>query len=93
MDERQHEDFEQEFEAEGPMETIRFKMTGRTPLLMNSAAGVNPLNPLVKQKNILTSKKPKQRTDEDINEIYRLDFQLGMYFDDGNGAVCSGRES
>ena len=77
-------------EAEGPMEVIRFKLTGRTILLMNSAAGVNPLNPLVKQKGVLTSKKPKQRTDEDINEIYRLDFELGMYHDPEIGPFVPG---
>ena len=88
MDEERED--EHAFEAEGPMEVIRFKLTGRTMLLMNSAAGVNPLNPLVKQKSILTSKKPKQRTDEDISEIYRLDFVLGMYHDEELGPYIPG---
>ena len=82
---------EDEFlDAEGPLEVIRFKLTGRSLLLMNSAAGVNPLNPLVKQKGVLTSKKPKQRSDEDINEIYRIDFVLGMYHDDEIGPFVPG---
>ncbi len=77
-------------DAEGPQETIPFRLTGRTMLLMKSSAGVNPLNELVKARGNLTSKRPKQRTDDDIWEIYRLDFELSMYYDEELGPYIPG---
>ena len=79
-----------DMDIEGETEVIRFKLIGKTMLLMNSNAGVNPLNDLVKQKGILTSIAPKKRTDEDIWEIYRLDFVLGMYHDGDIGPYVPG---
>jgi hypothetical protein len=82
---------DEELEAiEGPIEIVRVNCIGTTMLLMNSNAGVNPLNELVKEKGVLTSKRPKQRTDEDIWEIYRLDFMLGLYFDPEVGPFIPG---
>jgi hypothetical protein len=77
-------------EIEGALDVVRFRLTGRTMLIMNSNAGVNPLHPLVKEKNVLTSKQNKSRTEEDIMEIYRLDFVLGMYHDKDLGPYIPG---
>ena len=77
-------------EEEGSMETIKFRMVSKTLLLMKASDGVNPLNPLVKQKSILTSKKPKQRSDVDIWEMYRLDFVLSLYHDEELGPYVPG---
>ncbi len=76
--------------VEGQIEVIKFQLIGKTMLLMNSNAGVNPLNPLVKQKGIITSIRPKNRTDEDIMELYRLDFVLGMYYEEDIGPYVPG---
>lgn len=76
--------------VEGQQETIPFRLTGRTMLLMKSSAGVNPLNDLVKARGNLTSKRAKQRTDDDIWEIYRLDFELALYYDEELGPYIPG---
>ena len=67
---------------------MRFNITatGTRPLLMHSDRGVNPFDPLVKEKKKLTDKKTK-KTDDDILEIARIDWELGMYFEDGVGPV------
>lgn len=83
------EDFEAAAES-GGMETVRFRIVSRTLLLMKSSDAVNPLNEDVRKKAALTAKRPKQRTDEDIWEIYRLDFVLSLYYDDDLGPFIPG---
>lgn len=62
------------------MNTIKVRIQGISPLLMHSAAGVDPLHPLNKQKKALTDKK-RNKTDEDHAEVQRLDFILSLYHD------------
>lgn len=84
------EDVVDDLDVEGEIEVIKFKMVGKTILLMKSNAGVNPLNELVKQKSALTSIRSNKRTDEDTWEIYRLDFVLAMYHDGDIGPYVPG---
>lgn len=61
------------------MERLHVTFTGLMPLLLHSDRGVNPLDPIRRQLNALTSKRKK--TDEDHAEIARLDFLLGLPVD------------
>ncbi len=58
---------------------FKVKLESTTPLLMHSNRGANPLNPQVKEKKTITSKRIK--TDEDHALLAALDWKLGIYFD------------
>ena len=59
------------------MKALEVTIHGISPLLMNSNRGVNPLEPLVKQKKILEAKR--KRTDDDETEMLHLKFLLAIY--------------
>ena len=61
------------------MKTLAMRWNGLTPLLMNSAAGVNPTHPLTLAAKKLTSKRTK--TEEDQIELMRLKWLLAIYHD------------
>jgi len=65
------------------MQTYNIKFNYVTPLLMKSTTGVNPLHPLSKQLKDITSKRKK--TEEDIEQMMYLDYQLGAYYDEEVG--------
>jgi hypothetical protein len=65
------------------METVRFRLTGVSPLLMHSDRGANPLDEDVKAHKELTSKRKK--TDEDHEAIMLSEWRLAMYYDDHIG--------
>lgn len=60
---------------------VRITVTGTTPLLMHSDAGVNAEHPLNKAKALLTKKTASKRTAEENREIRRLEWLLGVYTD------------
>lgn len=60
---------------------IQINITGTTPLLMSSSAGVNPEHPLNKAKSLLTRKTASKRTAEENREIRRLEWLIGIYTD------------
>lgn len=62
------------------MSMVSVTLTSLQPLLMHSPQGVNPLVPLVKEKKSLTSKRKK--TDEDLQRVMEIDYELGLYYDD-----------
>jgi hypothetical protein len=62
------------------METITIRVIGKTPLLMNNPATINPLNPKTKAIKELTSIKKK--TDADVLEIFRLKYEAAIYIDE-----------
>lgn len=70
------------------MDTLKFKVIGECPLLLHNARLANPLDPLVKQIKQITSKKKK--TEEDQLEIFRLEWQGGLYFDEDLGPYVPG---
>lgn len=58
-------------------------LTGAFPLLMHNSRMADPLDPIVKAKQKLTSKMKK--TDADHEEIAHLDFLGGLYIDSDVG--------
>jgi hypothetical protein len=58
---------------------VQVNITGSTPLLMHSAASINPEHPLCKQRDLLTRKTASKRTTEENQEIRRLEWLLGLY--------------
>lgn len=72
------------------MKTIRVKMTGISPILMNNPRGVNPLDPLVIEKKKYTSLPTKKKTEEVYAIISDLEWLIGVYWDDSIGLYVSG---
>lgn len=65
------------------MESLKVKLSGLSTILMHSARLSNPLDPKVKEFKLLTAKRKK--TDEDMVDIARAEFELGLYFDEKLG--------
>lgn len=63
------------------MKEVRFKILGRAPLLIHSNKAANPLNYYAKALKHLTSKRKK--TDQDYEEIARLEWEAGLYLHKG----------
>lgn len=59
------------------MKSIKFRMTGTCPLMLNNPQTVNPMNEFAKAISALTSKRTK--TDEDQYEIFHLKFLASCY--------------
>ena len=57
------------------MKSIKFRITGTCPLMLNNPQTVNPMNEYSKALKELTSKRTK--TDEDQNEIFHLKYISG----------------
>ena len=70
------------------MNTLRLRLTGTTALLMHSARGANPLDPMTKEHKKLTSKRKK--TDDDYEAIAKSEWNLGLYHDEEIGPYVSG---
>jgi len=60
-------------------------ITGINAILMHSTASMDPSNPIGKAMKAITKKHASKKTDEDIVELQRLEFEAGMYFDDKVG--------
>lgn len=63
------------------METIRLRLKGIAPLLMHNNRLADPLNPYVQALKPLTAKKKK--TDANLVEIGRIEWEGGLYINDG----------
>jgi hypothetical protein len=63
---------------------VRVEITGTTPLLMKSAAGVDAEHPLNKALALLTRKTASKRTAEENREMRRLEWLLALYTDGEN---------
>ena len=61
------------------MERKQVKLTGISPLMVQSDRLANPLDPLSKELKQYTGKRTK--TDEDHEMIYRLKWEGGLYHD------------
>lgn len=61
------------------METIKFKITGVSPLLMHSDRFANPLDPATKAHKELTGKRKK--TDDDHEAIAHSEWKGSLYID------------
>lgn len=65
-------------------ETYRIRLEGTTPLVLHNNQCVNPLNPLKKKIAAITS-KAKRKTEADHLQLYKLEFQAGLYINDRLG--------
>lgn len=59
------------------MKKVVFKVVGTQPLMLNNSQVVNPFNKYTLALKPLTAKKKK--TEDDMNEIYRLQFESSLY--------------
>lgn len=64
---------------------MAFTLTGTAPLLMHNGQLADPLNAFVKKLKEITKKR--QKTEEDLREISRLEWRGGLYFDASLGPV------
>jgi hypothetical protein len=67
---------------------FRIKITGTAELLMHSARLANPLDPVAKAMKRVSSKRTK--TDEDHEELARLEHAGGLYIDPDVGPFIPG---
>lgn len=69
------------------MQTSRYsiRFEGVSPLVMHNNRCVNPLDPLKKKIAAITSKGSRRLTDADYKQLYRLEFQAGLYYNDQLG--------
>lgn len=61
------------------MQQVKVRIKGTSPLMMHNGQLVNPLNSIVKEMKKITSKAKK--TDEDYDQLARLEFIGGLYYD------------
>ena len=59
------------------MKTLRFKVVGTQPLMLNNNQTVNPFNHYAKKLKEYTSKRKK--TEEDMLALYGLQFESSLY--------------
>lgn len=57
---------------------MKIKITGVQPTLMHNNQATNPLNPYAKKMKAIHSKRKK--TDEDIEELARIEWESGLYY-------------
>lgn len=62
---------------------VKLSMTSTMPMLVHSAALASPLNPWAKQLKAANAKRTK--TDEDREQIAKIEFMGSLYFDDEIG--------
>jgi len=72
------------------MLTKTVKMTGTSPLLMHATTSIDTTHPLSRELKAITSKHSSKKTDDDLAEMKRLEFIMGMYFDDHIGPYLPG---
>jgi hypothetical protein len=70
------------------MESISLRFIGKAPLLMHNPRGVNTLDEMSKEVRSYTSKRKK--TEEDVQTIARLEWEMGLYYERGIGPYIPG---
>lgn len=70
------------------MKTATYTITGITPLLMHSERLANPFDDLTKELKAITGKRKK--TEDDLNEMARIEFLGGLYYDTDAGVHLPG---
>lgn len=63
------------------MEQIKLRLIGQTPFLMHNSRLANPLD--VYTKEIAKRSGKRKKTEEDIEELARLEWEGGLYLNDG----------
>jgi hypothetical protein len=72
------------------LETIQFRLTGLTPLLLHNVQLADPLNSWTRQIKELTSKKKGLAEDDFAAQKAKLQFLGGLYWDDEIGLNLPG---
>lgn len=67
---------------------VRITLTGTAPLLVHNIRLANPLDPIAKAMKTVSSKRVK--TEDDHEELARLEFVGGLYFDETLGPYLPG---
>lgn len=67
---------------------VRMTMTGTRSLLMHNVRLADPLDPIARAMKVLTGKRNK--TDEDYEELARLEYLGGLYIDERAGPYLPG---
>lgn len=70
------------------MKKLKFRLTGVTPLLMHNGQTVDPLNTYSRKIKEISSKRKK--TDQDYEDMSRLEFLAGLYLDENNQPCIPG---
>jgi len=68
------------------IKTALVRIEGASPLLMHNGQLANPLNEWVSKIKVITSKHHSKKTESDIEELMRLEFQGGLYYDEDKKA-------
>lgn len=68
-----------------PHQTLRFKITGESPLLMHNGQLADPLNKWSKAIKAISGKRKK--TDADLEEMARLEWYGSLYLDNGKPCI------
>ena len=70
------------------MDYLTVNLTGESPLLMHSDAGLSPLHPISRKQAEMNARPVKEKkTTEFVLEMARLDWELALYFDEKEGPV------
>lgn len=68
-------------------QTIDVEIRGEVPLVMHNGQLADPMNEWTRKIKEITRKPAKQKTDNDHEEMARLEFMGSLYLDD-DGEVC-----
>lgn len=61
------------------LRSFHVHVVGTTALLMHNARLANPMDEIVRQMRAITSKHSSKKTEEDLEELARLEFVGGLY--------------
>lgn len=64
---------------------LEIHLTAVTPLCMHNIRLANPHDEYTQQIKRITSKSPKQKTEQDAFDVERLEWMGGLYHDEANG--------
>lgn len=71
------------------MNTLKFRLTGSTPLMMHNERLANPMDEFAKEMKKISGKKKK--TDEDFELMAQIEFRGGLYIDEDEGPYIPNR--
>jgi hypothetical protein len=71
------------------MQLLKVKLNGTSSLLMHSDRMANPLDTMAKQLRLVSKKRIK--TDEDYEEMSKIEWYGGVYYDEKQGPYLPGR--
>lgn len=67
---------------------VRLSLTGTAPLIVHNIRLANPLDPIAREMKVISGKRKK--TDDDLLQLARLEFEGGLYMSDEVGPYMPG---